>query len=337
MRNEALSKIIKLAQELAGSADGMTLDEMVESSQVKRRTVERWRDIIEETFGALDTLVDGRKMRFRLTGTNIAVTLAPTADELLSLENAAREFELRHDDVQAKALRAVSRKMKAKLSSKLRERYRLDLAVEGKLQSEAFAQRVGPHPFADPQTLITLREALLNEKIVKFYYQQEPNGPVRWRRVIPYGLLFGPRYYLVAAVTSKSMPVLFRLDRITRLEITDETGMRPESFDLQAYALRSFGVFQEEPEEILLRFQPEAASEAKAYIFHPTQEMHEESDGSLTVRFHAAGLLEIAQYLMSWGQAVTIVGPERLKEIMWEEVEALYAHYRPKKKGRRLG
>ena len=82
--------------------------------------------------------------------------------------------------------------------------------------------------------------------MVKFLYGEDSDAALRWRKVIPYGLLFAPRYYLVARVKSKPEPVLFRLDRIHDLEVTNEPGAPPESFNLEAYASRSFGVFQEE-------------------------------------------------------------------------------------------
>jgi predicted DNA-binding transcriptional regulator YafY len=196
------------------------------------------------------------------------------------------------------------------------------------LRAEAFARQVGPRPYADPKILNTLREALLAGVMVKFLYGEGSDAALRWRKVIPYGLLFAPRFYLVARIKSKPEPVLFRLDRMHDLELTDEPGAPPENFDLEAYATRSFGVFQEEAEDIALRFDPSAAPDARTYLFHPTQSMIDELDGSLTVRFHAAGLLQIAHHLMTWGPTVAIVGPDRLKSVMWEEVEALYEHYR---------
>ncbi len=107
--------------------------------------------------------------------------------------------------------------------------------------------------------------------MVKFLCGEESEGALRWRKVIPYGLLFGPRFYVVARVKSKAEPFLFRLDRMHDLEVTNEAGAPPESFDLEAYASRSFGVFQEEAEDIVLRFDPSAAPDARGYLFYPTQ------------------------------------------------------------------
>jgi predicted DNA-binding transcriptional regulator YafY len=171
--------------------------------------------------------------------------------------------------------------------------------------------------------LARLREALLAGRMVKFDY----GNPPRWRKVVPYGLLFGPRAYLIARVKSRAVPVPFRLDAIHELEVLDEPGAPPPDFDLRAYAERSFGVFQEEPLEVVLRFAPSAAPDARAFVFHPTQTLSDEPDGSLMVRFRAGGVLEIAHHLLTWGPSVTIVAPKALEDRMRELVAAVHAHY----------
>jgi predicted DNA-binding transcriptional regulator YafY len=327
MRSEKPADLLKLARALAASAEGMTLDEMAEFSGVGRRTIERRRDAIEDVFGPLDRIDDGRMVRFRMNGRGLgSFANAPTSEELAELENAIRDRVSARDPSRAEILQSLHQKIRASLRGA--ERMRLETDIDARLRAEAFARQVGPRPYADPKILATLRNALLAGVMVKFLYGEDSDAALRWRKVIPYGLIFAPRFYFVARIKSKPEPVLFRLDRMHDLEITNEPGAPPETFDLEAYAARSFGVFQEEAEDIVLRFDPSAAPDARAYLFHPTQTMTDEPDGSLTVRFRAAGLLQIAHHLMTWGPTVAILAPDRLKEMMWGEVEALYEHCR---------
>lgn len=108
-------------------------------------------------------------------------------------------------------------------------------------------------------------------------------------------------------------------------------GVPTDQFSLEEYANRSFAVFQESPEHIVIRFRPSAAEDAKAYNFHPTQQVEFEPDGSLRVSFSAGGLMQLAHHLLTWGDAVTIVEPQRLKQLMVDEVAALSAHYLKRK------
>lgn len=252
MRSEKPADLLKLARALAASAEGMTLDEMAAFSRVGRRTVERRRDAIEDVFGPLDRIEDARQIRFRMNGRGLGnFAVAPTSEELAELENAVRTCKAARDNSRAEILSSLHRKILASLRDA--ERLRLDTDVDAQLRAEAFARQVGPRPYADPKILKTLREALLAGVMVKFLYGESSDAALRWRKVIPYGLLFAPRFYLVARIKSKPEPVLFRLDRMHALELTDEPGAPPETFDLGAYASRSFGVFQEEAENIVLR------------------------------------------------------------------------------------
>jgi predicted DNA-binding transcriptional regulator YafY len=291
-----------------------------------RRTAERMRDVVDDVFGPLDHIDDGRKRRFRLAARGLdRFVTTPTIDELTELENAARALETAQAPDRAAHLRSLRDKIGASLRTD--ERRVLSLNVEEQIRVEAFACQVGPHPMSDPSVLSALREALLAGRVIRFNYGGDDGEPPRWRKVVPYGLLFGPRYYLVASVKSLPGPVLFRLDRIHGVKVTDETGRPPDDFNLKAYAEHSFGVFQEDPEDVELRFAPSAARDARTYLFHPTQTFADEADGSLTVRFHAGGVKQIAYHLMTWGPAVTIVAPPTLQDEMCEQVEALHAHY----------
>ena len=339
MRGEKLADLIRLALELSANAEGMTLDEMAAFLRVGRRTAERQRDAIEQACGgALDRIEDGRRVRFRLGGAGIGrFATAPTAQEMAELESSALASDALGDTIRADTLRSLKRKIQASLRIEARQQLKRD--VETQLRAEAFARQVGPHPYADPDVLSALRQALHAGRVVTFNYRADPQAPARERKVVPYGLLIGPYYYLVGCMEGLPDPILFRLDRIEHVDVTDEPGAPPEDFDLKAYAERSFGVFQEEPEDVELRFDASAAPDARAYVFHPTQSMTDEADGSLTVRFRAGGLVQIANHLMTWGPTVTILAPERLRETMREKVATLYERHvaariaRPRRKG----
>ena len=103
---------------------------------------------------------------------------------------------------------------------------------------------------------------------------------------------------------------------------------RDPAFDLRSYAERSFGTFQEEPVEVELRFDANAAPDAKAFRFHPGQTAVENDDGSLTVRFKAGGIQEMCWHLVTWGEGVTVERPAALRHRLAEMCASLAAHHR---------
>ncbi len=73
---------------------------------------------------------------------------------------------------------------------------------------------------------------------------------------------------------------------------------------------------------MVLTIAPASAAEARVWRFHPTQTLSDNPDGSVTVRFSASGMRELAWHLFTWGADVRIEGPERLKQAMAEALDA---------------
>ncbi len=161
---------------------------------------------------------------------------------------------------------------------------------------------------------------------VRFRY--EPN--VRTRRSLtvgPLGLLIGRRTQLVGIETGTSDAAQYRLDRVFDLEVLDEATEPPPGFDIHVYAARSFGVAQDDIEDVVLRFNAKAAPDVRNWYFHASQTRNDLPDGGVEVRLRYAGMLELAWHLFTWGPNFEIVAPERLKRIMRGElVRALDKH-----------
>ena len=86
-------------------------------------------------------------------------------------------------------------------------------------------------------------------------------------------------------------------------------------------------MFQEEPIDVVLRFEPEAADDAAGWLFHPSQSTEREPGGALIVRFCAGGVQEMCWHLFRWGKAVSIVEPEDLRAAMAEMTMASARHH----------
>lgn len=321
MRLEKANSILHLARELASSSDGMTLDEIAAFSNVARRTAERMRDAVEEVFGPLEIIEDGKKKRFRITARGLCNFVStPTKEELNELNNSIKSAKKSGDDTRANLLNNLAKK----ITSSLREndRRRLSTDIEAICHTETFARQVGPRPFLDAEIYSKIREALLKQNIIEFSYIKDKGTPTK-QRVIPYGILFAPRYFLVGVKANSELPLLFRLDRIRDIAITDKQGIPPFSFSLDEYANKSFGIYQEEPEDIVLHFTSDVYEDILSFNFHPTQNIKINKDKSTIVSFNAGGLLQIVRHLMTWGNTVTIVKPAKLKKLMSKEIMLL--------------
>jgi predicted DNA-binding transcriptional regulator YafY len=93
---------------------------------------------------------------------------------------------------------------------------------------------------------------------------------------------------------------------------------RPADFHLDEHARRAFGSYQRDDQygEVVWRFAPKAAERVRRFLFHPDQSLDDEPDGSVTVRFRASGHLEMCWHLYSWGDAVEVLAPPELAELV---------------------
>src|ERR1700754_4817118 len=89
MRHEKAGRLLEAARMLAGTAEGLTLDEMADRLGVGRRTVERMRDAVREVFPQLEEVEDPPTRRFRIPSGLDGLFQAPSADELVALRTAA--------------------------------------------------------------------------------------------------------------------------------------------------------------------------------------------------------------------------------------------------------
>jgi predicted DNA-binding transcriptional regulator YafY len=194
-------------------------------------------------------------------------------------------------------------------------------------EAEGLAMRPGPRPKIDTAIVSTLRQAILATKKVRLHYRYRATGKLGFDTVRPYGFLYGNRHYLVGWSENVQARDFrnFALSNIERVEPLDQPFRRLKRFSLREYAERSFGVFQEEPFDVVWKFSPEAAADAREYVFHPSQTLEDMADGSLIVRFRAGGALEMCWHLFTWGGHLSVLAPRRLSTLLNDNLRKVAA------------
>ena len=333
MRYEPSQRLLRLALTLAGTRTGITLDETAQELEVGRRTAERLRDALAGLFPQLEAWDDDARIRrWRLPGAALAGVAEPKPEAVAAVEALARECASRGETDRAGLLREAATTLRALMRPAALRRAEPDIAAL--MEAEGIAMRPGPRPRLDPALLPTLRRAILGVQLVVIRYAgQGVETPVT-RVLCPYGTLYGGngRAWLVAHVEELPEMRLWRLDRIASVDLLDRCFTRREDFDLTAYAAQSFGVFQEEPMDVVLRIAPEAADEAACWVFHPSQTVKRDADGALRVAFRAGRMQEMCWHLFPWGTAITVVEPEQLRRTLWEAASDVARHHAAKTK-----
>jgi len=312
MRYAPAERLFRLARHLAATRTGLTLDEMATELEVGRRTAERLRDSLAAMFPQMDSWDDDERVRrWRLPGSALAGVVELRAEAVAAIETAARECDLRGEANRAGLLREASTTLRAVMRPDALRQAEPDIAAL--MEAEGIAMRPGPRPVIAAGVLPTLRRAILGMQLVVVRYAGRGAQEPATRMLCPYGILYGGRGWLVAHVDDLPEMRLWRLDRIVSIDLLDRGFNRRATFSLAAFASQSFGVFQGDPVDVVLRFQPEAADDAAGWLFHPSQTITREPGGALTVRFRAAGMREMCWHLFTWGKTVTILEPIELR------------------------
>ena len=327
MRYERVSDIVKLAIRLQGTAEGLTLDDIAAEFAVSRRTAERMRDAVEGVFGPLLVVESGdKRLHWKLDSYDIRKVARITPQELVELQSAANGLDRDGLTERAAILRGLSEKLLA-LRKTVTNR-ELDSDLQLLMQAEGLAMRPGPKPRLEPGLLSLLRDAIRNQREVEFDYLSKSKGKRSRHQVQPYGILYGNRPYLVGQLSWADDTRLWRLSNISNAWRLDGTFEPAPKFDLQEYAERSFGAYQEPPFDVVWQFDAAVAEDAATFVFHPSQKLNENEDGSLTVRFRAGGVNEMCWHLFTWGDSVTVEQPDGLRHRLIEMCESAAVHHR---------
>ena len=227
----------------------------------------------------------------------------------IAVQAAYDENRLRH----ANALRDLRDGLIARLSTK--DAYRAEADADAVLSGLGQVMRPGPRVPLRPEIVESVIEGLRGPFRLQVIYSA-PDAPPRI--IEPHGLLVGARSYLIARQPSRGEELLnFRMDRIKSAQCLNESFTLKAGFSLDEHAARAFGAYQDAEQygEIVWRFAPKAALQAAEFQFHPNQALESQLDGSLIVRFHASGWLEMAWFLYQWGDAVEVLAPQGLRDL----------------------
>ena len=309
---EKMYDLFDLALAMQESSEGLSLDDIQQKYKVSRRTAERMRDALLTYFPQMEEVATGeRTKRWRITQRSLNSFISFSAEELAVFKTAIES--LKQGNLQEKADTLARVEIKLRNLLKPEQKNKIEVDADELMKSEGLVLRPGPQIELDKNILNTLRQAILSCHHIKMAYEAKNSGKSHVYRLVPYGFLYGQRdHYLVAKHSDgydNGKAHNFSLQCIKSVEIVPDIFDSSE-FDLNAYALESFGAFHEEPFEVEWLFSADVAKEAANFIFHPKQKLIRNPDGTLTVKFKAGGHLEMDWFLYTWGDDVKVIKPK---------------------------
>lgn len=304
-----LLKIVTLLQGEALDADGLA-----ESLQVSKRTI--FRDIRKLQATGVPIEHDEQRRGYRVGAGFFLPPLQLTADEALALAVLC-DGVAQHEQIAflGPAWRALA-KIEAQLPAEIREE--LD-AMAGHVVVRT-AQ-------ADPGDGATdvydrMRTAIATRRSLECTYETPSEGPGTEPKdpepflFQPYALLFSVRaWYALGYHAGRDAVRCLKLSRFVRVTPTGRAYDIPPDFSVEKHLGNAWRLIPGKTEhDIVLRFAPPIAETVSDTLWHPTQSVEHNADGSITMRFRVSGLDEIVWWVLSMGPSCRVIEPPELAE-----------------------
>jgi predicted DNA-binding transcriptional regulator YafY len=177
---------------------------------------------------------------------------------------------------------------------------------------EVVALEPGPWVIStSAESLMRVSTAIRESRRLAFDYQSH-EGACSHRQLQPYGVVhMDGRWYMAGHCLLRRAMRTFRLDRISRVELCDDTFKRPAGFDIKAYLHHAMPFVQSAFDiEVWLELP---YSEAHSHFALHRVAMREENAGT-TLRCGRDNLQAFAAMLLSLGCRVVVRKPPELKE-----------------------
>lgn len=165
------------------------------------------------------------------------------------------------------------------------------------------------------RTLEVLTRAWSERRLVRLYYRA-PSREQTERVVAPYFIEVArsaPGAYVIGYDGLRGAIRTFKIERVERAELLDESYEMPEAFDPYDFLARAWGVMDESEVEVRLRFNSVAAARVRESLWHSSQRLIERGDGGCDLIMQIGGIREVLPWVLGWGADVEVLGPDELR------------------------
>ena len=302
-KRDRLMRLLKAYVLLARSPNGLTARQLSLSCDVSKRTT--YRDILALQY-ELDFPLWQEGNRYGINEDSLLPPMKLTLAEAVALFLGVRLLS-RHCDERDKDVESVFTKLAKVLPD----------PISSQVIQTAVAMAEKPVNPTYTRTFQMLASAWAEGKTVRIWYRARGAAEPQERRFDPYYLEpLGPGHacYVIGYCHLRKALRTLKLERIAGIELTGETFEIPPTFRIQDRLRNSWGVVADgELVEVRLRFAPTVVERVRETVWHPSQRLGEQKDGTLLFVVRVEGTLEIRPWILSWADQVEVLAPESLR------------------------
>jgi predicted DNA-binding transcriptional regulator YafY len=322
-RGDQLARQWKIFQTLVTSRHGKSVRDLAENLDCHRRTVYRDLEALEAAgFPIYTENSNGKNRWFLMDSARNPMPVPFSLPELMALYFGRDTLKVLKGTVFHDSLEDLFQKIEATLPPESKKYLK---NVEQSLKVGSMPHK--PHPKFD-KIIDQIKEAVINKRVIDIVYYTMSRKKETRRKLAPYKLWFlDGTFYLIGHCKWIKEIRIFAVDRIKMLALTDEIFEVPDDFDIEEFMGNSIGAFHGKPEKVSVLFSADIAEYIKEKIWHQSQKLHDNPDGSVLFEANVACTKEFKAWVMRWGAKAIVLEPEELRnEIQTETVEMLAAY-----------
>lgn len=289
---------------------GATVDEVAEECEVNRRTIYRDMQAIADAGYPLirERQPDGTTLFRFITGFKSIPPVTFSLEELMTLYLCRGQLDFLAGTPFQEDLDAIFGRIRSSLPPR-------SVAHLERIAEAAAPKFQGIRDYSDKVDILRrLRQALLYQYRCTIRYAPARREAADYE-FDPYTLLFfSNSLYLGGYAHNRRALRLFLVDRIEAVEVGRERFEVPEDYRAEDLTGSAFGLIDDEPMNIRVRFGAEIAHLISERIWHPSQTLEEQGDGSVVLALEAAGETEVLSWLYSFLPHVEVLEPAVLRE-----------------------
>ncbi len=176
-----------------------------------------------------------------------------------------------------------------------------------------------------------LIKAITEKRIVTFEYVKFDDGEIHLHKVNPLLLKeYRNRWYIVASIPEMKEPLLFSLDRIRELHLTNQHFRRPSTFDADEYFKYSLGITRhnfEKPIKVILSFDPSQSNYLKSKPLHSSQKILKSDVTECKIELTVQVSWELLSLILSYGDLVKVIKPNSLIQSIKKRLKLAIGNY----------
>ena len=253
--------------------------------------------------------------KFRLSPLSI------DASDFLAIAVTEKVLEQYKDSPYAKHFRKFYEKLSYLFDSKI--------TISAKDLDNIISFQIGPVRKVDEKTMEKLNIALKNNRRIKIKYFTAYSGISKEREIDPYHITNhqGDWYVIAYCHLAKEIKV-FAISRIQEIKLTNHYYEIPSDFNIKEYFKGSFGIYEsKEVYDIKLLITGDSMRYVKEKLWHESQKIIEQKEGSIIMEMKVNNLTEIMFWILSLGKDCKVLEPNKLKDAIISEIKGMIENY----------